>query len=570
MNSLFPQILSLIAAGLMLLGCHSTASNLQSVLHVLKDQPRTSVEKTQLTSKDTATTDVTDEHFTRDKQEMILRRRKVERSIDASSAMILARPDISISIHPGALMWWDAVRQGNFNPVNVNTRLPLKAALSGGEFTRNDQPIGGIDFDGTASDFKTQLAKIKVISNATNLDYQILSARSIQEAVIQLGLSASYFGVAEGSVKVNSKDLNRRSSFVIALKQSYFTVGLDLPTLPAGGPLAFRDLRGDAATKLSREIGERKAEIAYVSDVNYGRYAFLLITSELSRSELNVAANAAANWLVAGGETSLDAKTRTLLDQSEIRCVIVGSVADDNVGKVIEGSFDNIANRLKTYLAGTQKINSLTAAVPISFSLRYARDNATAYVGETMNYAYWEPFLEIRPGQTLYKEIAIKIGPPINALTRDTEMDIGDSAARIWVKYRVQTDEPKTGVLVDAEYLVHEFSNSFNKKKDTEMRGSESFKFNLVSPGFKISTPNDGQWISKGSLGGRIDMHEKTDHGPVAVPNLDTHGNKNLPGARNLMVKYDRDGDDDHLTSSCKFMIDIPYTIAERVTDITP
>lgn len=356
-----------------------------------------------------------------------------------------------------------------------------------------------------------------------------------------MGMSANYLSFASASGKINNTKKMSQSSVVVVLKQIFFTLSVDSSSLPPYGTLlALRHDTSDIDKKLSDEIKSRKSEIVYVSDVSYGRLIFLLVRSNESQKDLEVAAKAGGSYFGIGANADLTSEKKKIWEDADIQCAIVGSSSKgDAVGQIFNSGANDIVSKINNYMGQSTRITNPSEAVPLVFSVKYARDNATALIADHGNFDDWRPWKKLYAGQTSQKLHRFEIPPPAK-LTGDGEMDSGDSSAEIKIGYDVRVNESKTGLIVDCEMTATEWQKKFKKKKDTQIHLQKRFRINdLVQNGFKIETLNEGAQ--------KIDRFSGKHLDPVKFPNF--------ADAEDIWVKYDKKGRSDQ--DAAKLVMDI-------------
>jgi hypothetical protein len=155
---------------------------------------------------------------------------------------------------------------------------------------------------------------------------------------------------------------NSLNAAVAALFQVYYTISL-------GG-------EGPASTIQ----GTIPANTLCVTDVQYGRIAYLTVASYTSRSEASLVLNELLSLGLDEGLTlaeagsRLSASAKSALSSGFVKIKITGgSVATAVTVSSLE-SFRNFVNQIDPTVAGVQ-------AVPIYYTLRYASDNSPAQIG---------------------------------------------------------------------------------------------------------------------------------------------------------------------------------------------
>ena len=501
----------------------------------------------------TATEETVERDDPSDPQGGRVRLRKYERELaDAYASLYINRPDFRNLAYPGSLLWWDALRNANFDPVTAAPGRTYRVVIHGGTTAEGEEVTSSFETDGSASDFGEKLSRVKLDSPSLILDHRVMTARSLEEAAMKLGFSASFLSFGEAEASSAEGSVAEGSVAVVALTQVYYSLGLDEARLPLGGPLALRDVTADEEAALLDELDRRKDEIVYVSDVNYGRVVLLMLSSTASQSQTERAAGVSGGYLGFSAGADVSQEDRQVLEQANARCIIIGGdPANPALQGVITGSFKDVAEKLKAYLATSLAPESPAEALPVSLTLRFARDKATAMVGDSTRYAYWVPFEKVWDEKPLPFDSGLISLPPPARVTRDTEMDTGDSGARVGVSYAAEVDDTGRGIKLTVDWFAHEYSNSFAKKKNTEISNSKTFEYaNLVPPGFTLAPAGS----TSGS--GRHDFAQK-NHDFIPFPDF--------AGASEVSVRYDQSGGNDHKAAELHLRVRVPFVINARI-----
>lgn len=461
------------------------------------------------------------------------------------------QPTLRSSIYPGSLVWFDALNNGQCDVLSHGTtKGDFKVALLSAKAMADKNAVTSFQVDGTFSRFQAELGKLRIEDHALDFDYQVLAANSVEEAITKLGMSAKYLSFAKASGQLDKKKDKRQSSVVIALKQIFFTASTDVSTLPPyGGLLALRSGDKDTDKKLAAEIAKRKSEIAYISDVSYGRVVFLLVRSTASQSELEAAARASGGAWGFGASADLSVKQKQLLESSDIQCVMAGSRSDsDALGRIFTANFEETSRAVKEYLADTMTLSEPLLAVPIVFSARFTRDNATALIAGTADYAEWRPWKYASKGETVEHPVSITLPSPAR-LKGDGEMDSGDSSVEIKVGYSVRADSAGTGIILDVETVASEWEKKFKRHKDSRLTLEKRFRYpQLVRNGFKIQVLDQGAQ--------KIERFRGENWKPVHFPSFGQ--------ANHIEVKYDSAGRSDHRNARASMELILRYRVVEQ------
>lgn len=287
-------------------------------------------------------------------------------------------------IYPGALFKDSDVVRGQFTP-QVPTRLP-------GSLTIDVYNLNG-SVSVPVQNFNNRTNVVEAINSLrsqaataetpANLDFAVLSVSASQELSLGLESSADIdvgpqlqlpaidtpfdeLGANAGvstSAAINAS--NSQNFAVGIIDQTFFTISMG-----GSGP----------ASTVDDSIAPN---IVAVTDVQYGRIAYIIVASAAS----SVNAQAVTNEFVTAAnpfagvtqESQLSAAARFALQSNFVRVKILGGSSATAVTVNSLATLRNYIEQIKPTVGGSN-------AVPIRYTLRYARDNATAFVRAIANF----------------------------------------------------------------------------------------------------------------------------------------------------------------------------------------
>lgn len=273
-------------------------------------------------------------------------------------------------IYPGALFRDQDVVRGTFTPLNLPRRpgsLTIDVFNPGGPVA---QSIGNLN------DRTQVVTAINQLRSGT-AQAQALTYLEYLEAAFQANtqLSLAFEMSADANIEAltgapltlgggASAGLGFESGVNVAvatLNQVYYTISL-------GGEGPASTIQGDIPP-----------DAVCITDVQYGRRAFLMVGSVFSRAEAQAAlgdllAFAPGGVDIVSAERNLSASARRALEAGFVRVTLVGG----NVQRAV--TVRDLAS-LRGYIEQIDPSVGGANAVPIAYTLRYAADNAPAKVG---------------------------------------------------------------------------------------------------------------------------------------------------------------------------------------------
>jgi thiol-activated cytolysin len=287
-------------------------------------------------------------------------------------------------IYPGALFKDSDVVRGQFTP-QVPARLPGSITID--VYNLNGSvsvPVQNFNNrTNVVEAINTLRSQAATAETPANLDFAVLSVSASQELSLGLESSADIdvgpqlqlpaidtpfdeLGVNAGVSTSAAISASNSQNFAVGIiDQTFFTISMG-----GSGP----------ASTVDDNIA---SNIVAVTDVQYGRIAYIIVASAAS----SVNAQAVTNEFVTAAnpfagvtqESQLSAAARFALQSNFVRVKIVGGSSATAVTVNSLATLRNYIEQIKPTVGGSN-------AVPIRYTLRYARDNATAFVRAIANF----------------------------------------------------------------------------------------------------------------------------------------------------------------------------------------
>jgi len=198
---------------------------------------------------------------------------------------------------------------------------------------------------------------------------------SLEQSLFHAGISAKWLsGSVEGSL--TSKQSDSQSFVAIRFYQEYYTIAAETPSSPASvfdPSVTVDDCR--------RTMGPDNPP-AYIASVTYGRQLVLLIQSSMSSSDLEAAVKAAIQSGPNGGSVDISAKDINTLHYSTVSVLALGG-GSSYVPQLLTSDVASVLKNYHSYLQDGANFSKASPGVPISFTVRYLKDNTQAAVNVT-------------------------------------------------------------------------------------------------------------------------------------------------------------------------------------------
>ncbi len=279
----------------------------------------------------------------------------------------------SNNLWPGAIVRGDAVFTGLFAPIALE-RAPLtfSASLEGVVAGQLSAELENPSLSSFREAMKQILNQELIGQTPANVFSEIHRVHSSEQLSLALGIDVDWLnGGIESSFNFDEEET--RSRYVVNFTQTYYTVDVDTPGLPA-------DFFTDDVTLTEVEQGVGDIPPAYVSSVTYGRMVYFAITSEFSAKELESALEFAYN----GGAVQVDASVslthEEVLEQSSITAHILGGDGTMAV-KAIHG-----IEELTAFLSEGGTYTKESPGAPIAYKLAYMANHSPARMSLTTDY----------------------------------------------------------------------------------------------------------------------------------------------------------------------------------------
>lgn len=262
-------------------------------------------------------------------------------------------------IYPGALLRGDSLFQEELTGIAIERgSLKLASNLTGTAQTEIKSP----DYQSVRSGIEKMIAPVEDYS-AKTLDYQMTRVDDQQDLMNKLGAGISIPGITLKDTLENQFS-SQKTHIVIELNQTYFTVSADPPKSPE---LMFAE-GADMAS-----LGVYSP--AYISGVDYGKKVLMIASSDMDEETMRNELKAGLS-LIKG--VRVENKTESKKTHSKITCslLMIGGSSRGNDG-LFQNKYDSLSScieEMDSFI--NQDQTKLTDLVPVSYSLKYAADNA--------------------------------------------------------------------------------------------------------------------------------------------------------------------------------------------------
>ncbi|GGX24021.1 thiol-activated cytolysin family protein [Streptomyces noursei] len=284
--------------------------------------------------------------------------------------LAVANPNADV-LWPGALVQGLPASHGALSELVITERTPIEISCSALHIEKGDALI----------DRPRASAVVKAIremvqggeGRSETMYYDMVEASSIQSALLEMNVSASYMGfTAEADGRIEKKHDER--TIVAVFLQGAYTVSCDGKDTPRDW---FTDKLTWGKVKELEELGRigKGNPPLYISSVTYGRSLLFALNTTADTLKAKAAIKASYNGM-ADVSAEVRAEYEQILNTSSVTILSQGGNPDD-ISKMVKEA------KLQEYFGTTPKLDQY---VPMTFTLKSLLTGDIAQMGETANF----------------------------------------------------------------------------------------------------------------------------------------------------------------------------------------
>jgi hypothetical protein len=309
-----------------------------------------------------------------------IQKKSITRSFESVAAF---DPNADV-LWAGSIVQGKSVESGVLAPIALDrkpgtvTVKNLTMEGSSAEYSRNIENPSNATLQKAVMDIVTQ--KLPIHSGAL-ISYESASYSSVDQGLLHMGVSAKWLS-ASAKASISAEQTSKSSNMIVRLTQAYYSASFSPPSAPEA---FFTDDVSveDAALYMSPKSGKARSNPpVYVSTVTYGRSLYFLISSNEESSRLKAAVESSFKIGIVNGDATVAAERQRIMQDSDIRVLVLGGSGSSAV-HVLTG--DKVAGIEKLLREGADYSPS-SPGVPISYQLRYLKDNDVARLSLTTEY----------------------------------------------------------------------------------------------------------------------------------------------------------------------------------------
>ena len=324
----------------------------------------------EISTKFTGNTSIDADGVPRKEYEIVMRRYN-----EFSVADLMSEATIEKTIlYPGSILRGESFLNGKYDPVVLhNSFNPVTLFLiingSNREIKKNVIPKGSEVFQaltdltlGNSAFFSSKY----IPANYTYESEKVTTEESFKKT-INLHVKASFAGIANSSFDYDYNKSNVKSSsyILVKLRQTVYSAGID--------PVHWSNwVQGDINV-----LDSGPYEPVYISSIDYGRVAYLLIETKKSSQETGNMVKGAVDFKIgrisAGGNYQKNEEFKKLFNSNKIKVSVLGGPS-----KIVT-NYDQFMDYMELF--GEE--NAIASSAPISYTIRRLKDNTQVDIVNT-------------------------------------------------------------------------------------------------------------------------------------------------------------------------------------------
>jgi len=282
-------------------------------------------------------------------------------------------------VYPGALvignheMLDGAPQPLQISKAPVKLRLDLPGIGEGGNIEIEDPTYSNVQ---SGIDAGLEYWNDEIASRAY---YESTTTYSSEQMSLDLGVSAEWVSGSSFESQFSYDTSTSKRVAAILYRQVFYDVVMETPNKPSDVFGSDVDL-----AKIEAVMGSSTPP-AYVSSVSYGR--IIMVRMETTSTETSVELEAALEYASLGKdvEADIEAKYKSILEESTINVVTIGGNAEV-ASQVITGSTVASSGGLNYVITEGSLYSRDNPGAPIAYTVKYLKDNQVAKMGYNTDY----------------------------------------------------------------------------------------------------------------------------------------------------------------------------------------
>ncbi len=377
-------------------------------------------------------------------------------------------------LFPGSLLWSvPLLKEGTPQQLPRLAGMPeVNVVVSPVRMKSGAEPR--FTFNGTFGDYQAKLSDLlrHVENTAAAIKVQRSQSESVEDALQQFGMSASYWGTRLAASLHKGK--HRTQSFIaVAVDQNFFNVDRDTQRGADGGVLPMSLIDDPATGEWIVSQMHNLGEVCYVENVSYGRRIIFTIAASCSQEDLNRAFSLSARGTGGKLDTDWSEAAAKVYSTMDVRGVVIGGDYDAAAFTAVLGAREQFLERLNEFLGRTGAFTATTVAVPVRFTSKYASDDQVARkvdVARFLKEIRGREFCNASRVNIPDTSLAVETGPEHSRLiASDWEVHSDDcTGVQVWYSLGIRADGRAIEATLRWEVTERESNCSYRNKTKIE------------------------------------------------------------------------------------------------------
>lgn len=286
-------------------------------------------------------------------------------------------PNISV-LWPGAVIQGNSLESGLLVPITLK-RAPATITVTNLQF-EDSHALYHKQIENPAHP-TVETAIHELLSQpvkgvqAARIQFFKREAYSLEQGMLAVSLSARWLtNSVKAQLEQNIK--KERSNYIVRFVQPYYDISFQEPAHPT--EVFQPDIKYDDVTS-QMAVGNPPV---YVSTITYGRMLLFIISASASAEDLRSTIDATFNSGAFSGGLNLTLAQKQIITESEINVLALGGGPGDAVSAIVGDKLTGIID----YLKAGANFSAASPGFPISYVVRYLKDNTVARLSYTTNF----------------------------------------------------------------------------------------------------------------------------------------------------------------------------------------
>ncbi|MGY0039804.1 thiol-activated cytolysin family protein [Pedobacter sp. NJ-S-72] len=261
-------------------------------------------------------------------------------------------------MYVGSLMDGASIQNGTYKPLFLPSDYVRKPITYSVSIQGSNSPIIKTINPDLAS-FRNSMQEVMnsyiVGQQPANFTFELVHARSRREIEMKIGANLKIGSFFSSVANYNESSTSTRSYYLLKIYQKFFSADINIP---ADGNLFNKPANFDGTVAP-----------VYISTIDYGRSAYLLMESSFDSTRVQKALEASFAFWKIGGGASVSEEHKEVMDNMTISGTIVGGSSTD-AAKTING-----VQAFHDYVVNSGNLGPDSRGEIIAYKLRNAKDH---------------------------------------------------------------------------------------------------------------------------------------------------------------------------------------------------